>query len=184
LIISPTYQVLARTMTIDTLPDAQKILNQLNHGGDFAKIAAAKSVDTGTASKGGSLGWLARGQYAATEQSAVVENWLFDPARKLNQISPILNENGAYHIVQILNIDPARPLDQTTLQTLRNNALTNWLLIQRAILGSKITPVDQTKLLDPQNLPPNLPAGAPGQAPGLPQPGGQPSGMPGAPGGP
>ena len=184
LIVSPTYQVLARTMTIDTLSDAQKILNQLNHGGDFAKIAVAKSVDTGTASKGGSLGWLARGQYAETEQSAVVENWLFDPARKLNEISPILTENGAYHIVQILNVDPARPLDQTTLQTLRGNALNDWLLIQRAILGSKITPVDQTKLLDPQNLPPNLPAGAPGQAPGLPQPGGQPSGMPGAPGGP
>ena len=167
-------------MTIDTLPDAQKVLNQLNHGGDFAKIAAAKSVDTGTASKGGSLGWLARGQYAETEQSAVVENWLFDPARKLNEISPILNENGAYHIVQILSIDPARPLDQTTLQTLRNNALNDWLLIQRAILGSKITPVDQTKLLNPLNLPSNLPAGAPGQA----QPGGMPSGMPGAPGGP
>jgi len=184
LIVSPTYQVLARTMTIDTLSDAQKILYQLNHGGDFAKIAVAKSVDTGTASKGGSLGWLARGQYAETEQSAVVENWLFDPARRLNEISPILTENGAYHIVQILNVDPARPLDQTTLQTLRGNALNDWLLIQRAILGSKITPVDQTKLLDPQNLPPNLPAGAPGQAPGLPQPGGQPSGMPGAPGGP
>lgn len=184
LIVSPTYQVLARTMTIDTLADAQKILNQLKHGGDFAKIAAAKSVDTGTASKGGSLGWLARGQYAQTEQSAVVENWLFDPARKLSEISPILTENGAYHIVQILNIDPARPVDKTTLQTLRDSALSDWLLIQRAILGSKITPPDQTKLLNPANLPPDLPAGAPGQSPGLPQPGGLPSGMPGAPGGP
>lgn len=184
LIVSPTYQVLARTMTIDTLADAQKILNQLKHGGDFAKIAAAKSVDTGTASKGGSLGWLARGQYAQTEQSAIVENWLFDPARKLSEISPILTENGAYHIVQILNIDPARPVDKTTLQTLRDSALSDWLLIQRAILGSKITPPDQTRLLDPANLPPDLPAGAPGQSPGLPQPGGLPSGMPGAPGGP
>ncbi|HET8851321.1 MAG TPA: hypothetical protein VFN02_02260, partial [Ktedonobacteraceae bacterium] len=76
-----------------------------------------------------------------------------------------------------------RPLDKTTLQTLQNNTLFDWLLIQRAILGSKITPVDQTRLLDPLNLPRNLPAGAPGQAPGLPQPGGMPSGMPGAPGG-
>ena len=184
LIVSPTYQVLARTMTIDTLADAQKVLNQLKHGGDFAKIAAAKSVDTGTASKGGSLGWLARGQYAQTEQSAIVENWLFDPARKLSEISPILTENGAPHIVQILNIDPARPVDKTTLQTLRDSALSDWLLIQRAILGSKITPPDQTRLLDPANLPPDLPAGAPGQSPGLPQPGGLPSGMPGAPGGP
>ena len=41
------------------------------------------------------------------EQSAVVENWMFDPARKLNEISPILTENGAYHIVQILAVDPS-----------------------------------------------------------------------------
>lgn len=179
LIVSPAYQVLARTMTIDTMANAQKVLKQLQQGGDFAKIAAAKSVDSGTASKGGSLGWLARGQYAQTEQSAVVDNWLFDPSRKLNEISPVLIENGAYHIVQILNIDPARPIDKATLQTLQSNALTDWLLIQRALPGVKITSIDQNKLTDPLNLPPDLPAGAPGQAPGLPQPGGQ----PGAPGG-
>src|SRR5437763_196188 len=33
--VSPTYQVLARVMTIDTLAHAQTVLKQLNHGGDF-----------------------------------------------------------------------------------------------------------------------------------------------------
>jgi hypothetical protein len=97
-----------------------------------------------------------------------VENWLFDPARKLYEISPILTENGAYHIVQILNVDPARSVDSATLKTLKNNALSDWILIQRAILGSKITSPDQTRLFDPQNLPPDLPSAAPGQAPGAP----------------
>src|SRR6266704_2208740 len=169
LVVSPTYQVLARTMTTDTLAHAQDILKQLHKGADFAKLAASKaSVDSSTNTKGGSLGWLARGQYAQTEQSAVVENWMFDHARKFNEISPVLTENGAFHIVQILNVDRARPVDSATLQTLKSNALSGWIFIQRAILGSKITSPDQTRLFDPQNLPPDLPSSAPGQAPGAP----------------
>src|SRR5215472_2463717 len=145
--VSPAYQVLVRTMTIDTLAHAQDILNQHHKGADFAKLVKSKeSVDSNTHTKGGSLGWLARGQYAQTEQSAVVENWLFDPARKLSEISQILTENGAYHIVQIMNVDPARAVDSATLQTLKNNALSNWIFIQHAILGSKITAPDQTRL--------------------------------------
>jgi parvulin-like peptidyl-prolyl isomerase len=178
LIVSPTYQVLARTMTIDTMADAQQVLKQLKQGGDFATIAAAKSVDATTAKSGGYLGWLARGQYAQTEQSAVVENWLFDPSRKLNEISPVLVENGAYHIVQILNIDPSRAVDSATLQTLQQNALSNWLLLQRSLPGVKITAPDQTRMFDPSNLPPDLPTGAPGQSPGLPS--GMPGGIPGS----
>jgi parvulin-like peptidyl-prolyl isomerase len=167
--VSPAYQVLVRTMTIDTLAHARDILSQLHKGADFAKLAKSKvSVDSSTNTKGGDLGWLARGQYAQVEQSAIVENWLFDPARKLYEISPILTENSAYHIVQILNVDPARSVDSATLKTLKNNALSDWILIQRAILGSKITSPDQTRLFDPQNLPPDLPSASPGQAPGAP----------------
>lgn len=173
LVVSPTYQVLARTMTIDTLPNAQMILQQLKKGGDFAMIAKddPHSVDADTKAKGGNLNWLARGQYAQSKQAAIVENWLFDPARNLDEISPVLTENGAYHIVQIMNIDGSRPVDPATLQMLKDNALSNWLLIQRAILGSKVAAVDQAKLLDPQNLPPDLPTAAPSQpstAPGGP----------------
>jgi len=195
-IVSPTYQVLARSMTIDTLPHAQQILKQLQDCENpqkpfeppdeithrpapppecnFGKIAKAQSVDASTKDKGGDLGWQARGQYAQQEQQAIVENWLFDPARHLNEISPILKENGTYHIVQIMGIDPARAVDKDTLKTLKDYALSDWLLIQRALPDTKITPVDQNKLTDPMNLPPDLPAGAPGGAPGAPS--GLPSG--------
>jgi len=164
LVVSPAYQVLARTMTIDTLPNAQAILKQLQHGANFATLATKKSVDASTNTKGGELGWLVRGQYTETEQQATVENWMFDPHRTINEISPVLTENGAYHIVQILNIDPARPVDTATLQDLKSNAAANWILIQRANFGSKITSPDQTRLTDPQNLPPDLPSGAPSQS--------------------
>jgi parvulin-like peptidyl-prolyl isomerase len=163
--VSPAYQVLARIMTIDTLAHAKNFLNQLKHGGDFGKIAKASSVDSQTASSGGALGWLARGQYAQTYQAAIVENWLFDPARKLNELSTVITENGTFRIVQILNIDPARPIDAATLQTLKNSALPNWLLEKQALPSTKITDVDQNKLLDASNLPSDLPQGAPAATP-------------------
>jgi parvulin-like peptidyl-prolyl isomerase len=169
LIKSPTYQVLVRSITASTQADAQNILKQLKKGADFGALAKQKSVDATTASKGGDLGWLARGQLAQTDQTGVIDNWLFDPARYVGEISPVLNENGAYHIVQITGIDPSRALDKTTLQSLQTNALTSWLFEQRALPGMNITPVDQNKLTDPSNMPPDLPSGAPATAvPGVP----------------
>ncbi len=178
LAVSPAYQVLARTMTIDTKAHAQKILDQLKHGGDFGKLAKANSADTGTSSKGGDLGWMARGQYAQTYGAAVVENWMFDPSRRLDELSPILNENGAFHIVQVMGIDPSRAVDSTTLQQLKTNALSNWLDQQHALSTTKITDVNQTMLLDSSNMPPDLPASAPSS-----NPSGAPGGVPGVPSG-
>ncbi|HYB01882.1 MAG TPA: peptidylprolyl isomerase [Ktedonobacteraceae bacterium] len=165
-IVSPTYQVLSRTITVDTEAAANKILQELKNGGDFGKIASKESKDTSTASSGGSQGWLARGQYALNQNAAVVENWLFDPSRYIFEISPVLKENGSYHIAQIMGIDPSRAVDKSTLQTLQYNALSNWLLEQQALPTTRIASVDQNMLLDPMNLPPTsiLPSGAPSTA--------------------
>ncbi len=165
-IVSPTRQVLARAMTLQTPADAQKVLAQLKKGADFGKLASTQSVDTATKTKGGDLGWLVRGEYAinyAQNVGATVDNWINDPARKLNEISPVLSENGTYHIVQIMGIDPSRTVDSTTLQSLKTNALTTWVLSQKALAGSNITAVDQNMLLDSSNMPSNLPASAPQQ---------------------
>lgn len=170
LVVSPASQVLARTMTIDTLKNANNILKQLKSGSDFGKLAAKNSQDTATKSSGGSLGWLVRGQYAQSEGTAVVDNWLFDPARQLNEISPVLTENGTFRIVQILGFDPSHTVDAKTLQTLKDNALSNWLLEVKALSSTVITMPDTNKENDPNNLPPSsiLPAGPPGQAPSFP----------------
>src|SRR5258706_1730542 len=173
--VSPTYQVLARTMTLQTQTIAKQVLQDLQKGQSFAALAQKYSQDTNTKTKGGSLDWLARGQYANQEANAVVENWMFDPRRTINEISPILTENGSYHIVQIMGIDPSRAVDATTLQTLKTNALQDWLLTQQSLPTTKITSVDQNKLTDAMNLPPSsiLPVGAPATGvPGAPAPGG------------
>ncbi|MEO8970108.1 MAG: peptidylprolyl isomerase, partial [Ktedonobacteraceae bacterium] len=175
--VSPQPQVLARMITLSTQKDANTILTQLHHGGDFAKLAVSKSVDTNTNKQGGFLNWEARGQYAQAYSSAIVENWMFDPARKLDEISPVIVENGSYRIVQILGVDPSRAVDKPTLQTLQTNALSDWLLQVQALPSTKITQVDQSMLLDASNMPSDLPASAPGNS--VP---GAPGSQPGAPG--
>jgi parvulin-like peptidyl-prolyl isomerase len=182
-ITSPAYQVSAQAMTLPSQDAANKMLQQLKQGANFATLAKKNSVDSNTNTKGGNLGWLARGQYTntyAANVSAVVNNWLFDPARKVNELSPVLKENGTYHIVQITGIDPSRPIDSTTLQSLKTNALTAWLLSQKALPGVNITPINQAMQTDTNNMPSSLPSGAPsngaGGATGLP---GGTTGLPG-----
>lgn len=164
-ITSPAYQVLARMMVIDTMAHAQQYLNQLKHGADFGKLAKAHSSDATSAAQGGYLGWMARGQYAQQFQGAVVENWMFDPSRNINELSSVITENGTYRIVQVLGIDPSRPVDKSTLQTLKTNALSDWLLDQQALPTTHITPADQAMLTDTSNMPPDLPASAPASGP-------------------
>jgi parvulin-like peptidyl-prolyl isomerase len=179
LIVSPAYQVLARSMTIDTQADAQKILKQLqaDHASNFGAIAKKQSQDSATASSGGQLGWLARGQYAMNEGTATVDNWLFDPARYEGELSPVLVENGTYRIVQILSIDPSRAIDSSTLSKLKGSAFSNWELEQKALPSNVVSQGDPNMMSDPNNLPPTsiLPAGAPDNS----QNGGAPGGMPG-----
>ena len=192
-ISSPTRQVKAEAITLSTTKDANTILNQLKGGSDFATLAKAKSVDSTTKSQGGELGWLAKGQYIkdyGATAGGVIDNWLSDPSRQANDLSPILMDNGTYHIVKIEQVDPAHPIADTKLSDLKSNALAGWLLSQRALPGVKIDPVDQNKLLDPMNMPAAIPTpaasqqGAPGGAGGLPGgAGGLPGGAGGLPGG-
>jgi hypothetical protein len=73
-----------------------------------------------------------------------------------------LIENGTYHVVQIEAVDASRPIDATTLQTLRNNALQGWLLSQKE--AYTITTPDSTMLLDPMNMPLFVPQSPPTQS--------------------
>ena len=165
-VTSPSYQVLARQIVLPTQQKANQVVQDLQKGQDFGKLASQFSEDSNTKSKGGNLDWLTRYQYidsSGLNGPASVENWIFDPSRYLNQTSSIITGNGAYYIVQIMNVDPSRAVDATLLKALQSNALVNWLMERRALSGQNITNADQNKLFDPNNLPPNniLPANAP-----------------------
>jgi len=165
LIKSPARQVDARIIEVATPADAQSIIRQLKHGTDFAKLAQDKSLDSSTKSNGGELGWLTRGEYTlnfGNNLSAVVDNWLSDPARKAGDLSPDLTDNGAERVVQIVAVDRSRSVDASTLQKLQNNALQYWLLVQK--LGYHITPGNPNMLNDPMNMPSFVPSSPPQQS--------------------
>jgi hypothetical protein len=164
LITSPTRQVRARIIAVAQESDAQDIIKQIQGGADFAKLAAEKSLDDKTKSKGGELGWLARGQYTKEIDSnlkAVIDNWLSDPVRKAGDLSPDLYENGTHHVVQIEEVDPSRPIDAGILQELKDNALVAWLLSQKE--AYHIAAPDAEMLSDPTNMPSFVPMSPPQQ---------------------
>ncbi len=169
LITSPARQVQARIIAVATAADAQNIIKEIKGGADFAKLAQEKSLDNTTKPKGGELGWLARGQYTKENGNnlrAVIDNWLFDPARKAGDLSPDLSENGTEHVVQIEAVDPSRPIDATMLQTLKDNALQAWLLAQKE--AYHITQADPNMLSDPLNMPSFVPISPPQQQQSIP----------------
>ena len=165
---SPTQQVLARGITLSTQKDADAILKQLkSDSSKFPQLAKDKSVDSQSKTKGGDLGWLMRGQYAEDYGSKLgfaVDKWLFDPSRKLNEISPVIQDGGTFHILQIMNTDPSRAVDSAVLTRMKNDAFVLWVLEKKAN-GAQLSSPDQTMLLDPSNIPswiPSSPPSAPG----------------------
>lgn len=127
----------------------------------FQNQAKRISTDVNTKSKGGDMGWIVSGDPNAAE-GAIAEPWLFDPARKAGDLSPVIKiVNGEYNIYYISAVDPHRPLSSDTLTALKSNALTNWIALIKVSPQTQIGDIDSTKQADPNNFPSNLPAGAP-----------------------
>ncbi len=72
---------------------AEDVLKQLQHGGDFAALAKKYSDDTGTAVKGGELGWITKGQTVPN-----FEKTAFSQAP--GQTSGLVETEYGYHIIQ------------------------------------------------------------------------------------
>jgi peptidyl-prolyl cis-trans isomerase D len=87
---------------------AQDILNQLKKGADFKELAAKNSEDVGTASRGGEIGWVVRGQITEPE----FENAAF--TLKPGAAGSVVTTRYGYHIVQVTAHEPARmrPLEE------------------------------------------------------------------------
>jgi peptidyl-prolyl cis-trans isomerase C len=66
----PSTEYNARHILVKTREEAEKIIEELDKGADFAKLAKEKSTDT-SASDGGSLGWFAGSQMVQPFADAV-----------------------------------------------------------------------------------------------------------------
>jgi peptidyl-prolyl cis-trans isomerase C len=83
---------------------AEDILKRAKGGEDFAKLAAENSDDPGTKAQGGDLSWIVRGQMVPP----------FDQAgfalTKPNELSPVVETQFGYHVIQLLERQPAAPV--------------------------------------------------------------------------
>jgi peptidyl-prolyl cis-trans isomerase D len=100
---------------------AEDLLKQIRAGADFAKLAEKNSDDPGSASKGGDLGWVVRGQMVKNFEDTVF-------SLKPKEVSNVVTTEYGFHIIQVLEKEPARlqPLDEVKDQiaaTLRNQTV-------------------------------------------------------------
>ncbi|USB32460.1 peptidyl-prolyl cis-trans isomerase [Paenibacillus sp. YPG26] len=87
-------QVRVSSITVATQAEADAILKQLKGGSDFAALAKEKSTDTATKSKGGDLGFFAKGQ----QDPAVVEAAF---KLKKDELSGVVKSEAGFQILKL-----------------------------------------------------------------------------------
>jgi len=183
-LVSPTLQVHLRHIETNTQKDAATaraaLLKAGNSDAAWKQIAARSSLDPGSKSTGGDLGWFSPGTGDAS-----IGLWAFASGRKAGDLSqPLKTSSGTWDIVQVIGIDPQRVVGASALQAAKDNALSHWLSEQRANPSNTFSTPDSGMMSASRNLPklPNLNASLPqeGQqsgATGTGLPGGLPAGL-------
>ena len=83
------------------LAKAESLLVQLKKGADFAEMAKRESMDPGTKSVGGDLGWNRRGSGLVPQFEAVMFSL------RPGELSPIVKTSFGYHIIKVERVEPA-----------------------------------------------------------------------------
>ena len=100
-------------------------LKRIKSGESFEDIAAEVSVDTITAERGGDLDWFSPGMLLSTE----LEQAIFElEDRSLS--GPIETDIG-FHIIELIEVDPERELDEPQKHEMREKLLLEWLAEER-----------------------------------------------------
>jgi peptidyl-prolyl cis-trans isomerase C len=92
--LTTNAQVRASHILLKTEEEANAVRDQLNKGGDFAKIAKEKSLDTGSAKNGGDLGFFSRGQMVPEFEHAAF-------GLKVGEVSNPVKTQFGYHIIKV-----------------------------------------------------------------------------------
>ena len=113
-------QVHARQIVVAAQDQANNLLNQAQSGVDFAQLAQQNSTDAATKAKGGDMGWFPKGV-----QSSQIDAVVF--SLQPGQLSSVIQDSVGYHVLQVLETDPARPVPPDQATTLRQKAFSDWL---------------------------------------------------------
>jgi peptidyl-prolyl cis-trans isomerase C len=114
-------QVHVRQILTYNEEDAARAKARLEAGETFETVAAAYDPATR-----GDIGWFPRGYL----ELQVIEEAAF--ALDVNAVSEIITSEIGFHIIQVIERDPARPLAFDALLALQADALSSWLADRRA----------------------------------------------------
>jgi len=113
-------QVHARQILLYNADSANQALEQLRNGVDFTKLAAEYDPITY-----GDLGWFPRGYLLDEKLEEVV--FKLQPG----QYSDVIQTSAGFHIVQVVERESQRPLDDAIHLDLQEKALEDWLAERR-----------------------------------------------------
>jgi peptidyl-prolyl cis-trans isomerase C len=97
-----TNEYKVRHILVDSEAEAKSIIDQLNKGADFAKLAKEKSKDPGSKDNGGDLDWGPAGRYVKPFADAVQAL----PKGQTTQ-TPVKTDFG-YHVIRVDDIRPLK----------------------------------------------------------------------------
>ncbi len=132
-------QVWARHILVDTIEEAQKVIERINNGENWIAVAQEVSKDTGSKDAGGDLGWFGTGQMVAEFESAAF-------SLGVGETSEPVKSTYGFHIIQVLGHEE-RPLDNSTFEELKSTTFTKWLTEQQE--AATITKIDDYASLVP-----------------------------------
>ncbi|GAC1320169.1 MAG: hypothetical protein NVS2B16_03770 [Chloroflexota bacterium] len=124
---------------------AQKVLQQVLHGANFAALAKKYSIDTASAKKGGDLGYFPRGAMVAPFEKAAFSMHVGD-------VKLVQSQYG-WHIIKLTGHKRVRLTTQQYIQA-QQNAYQRWATTQQQLMhverfvapASLPNPVNQTAL--------------------------------------
>jgi parvulin-like peptidyl-prolyl isomerase len=120
-------QVHARYIQVDDAALAQSLHQQIVEGGDFAELARQNSLDQTTGSQGGDLGYFPEGSLLVPAIEAAA--FSLNPGETSEVITGTTPDGSqtTYYIVQVVDVDPARPLSPDARAALLQERFEGWL---------------------------------------------------------
>lgn len=112
-------QVLARHILVADEATAKAVVDRLNAGEDFAKVAAELSQDTSNKNKGGDLGWFGKGVMVAPFEEAAF-------SLAVGQISAPVKTDFGWHIIQVIAHEE-QPLGADAFTQYKQKVFTDFL---------------------------------------------------------
>lgn len=102
--LSSVSQIKASHILVKTEGEAEKILERLKKGEDFATTARKNSIDPGSAKNGGDLGYFSPGQMVPEFESAAAK-------LKPGELSEPVKTKFGYHIIKVTDKKRGKPVE-------------------------------------------------------------------------